>query len=95
MSNPETSGMPHKTGSQMPAIPLEVLRHILTFTFPRRTPTTPFSDPYPLRNTTHLLLVSKAFRELCLPLFFQSITIARPSDYITFIDDWGGHLQRR
>ncbi|KAL7411863.1 hypothetical protein BDY24DRAFT_442887 [Mrakia frigida] len=71
-------------------VPLEVLERILRYTFLRQTYLTPSSDPYPLRNTTHLLLVSRAFRELCLPFFFQSITIARPSDYITFFDPKDG-----
>ncbi|KAL7414417.1 hypothetical protein BDY24DRAFT_440389 [Mrakia frigida] len=67
-------------------VPLEVLERILSYTFLRRSPLTPSSDPYPLRNTTYLLVVSKAFHELCLPFFFHSITIGRPSDYVAFFD---------
>jgi len=68
------------------SVPLEVLERILRDTFLRLTKYTPSSDPYPHRNTTHLLLVSKSFRELCLPFFFYSVTISRPSDFITFFD---------
>ena len=71
-------------------VPLEVLERMIRYTFLRLTKFTPSSDPYPLQNTTHLLLVSKAFRELCLPFFFYSVTIARPSDYITFFDPESG-----
>lgn len=78
------------TPALLPELPLEILERILLYTFRRRTETTPSSDPYPLRRTTHLLLVSRSFRELCLPIFFQSITIARPSDYITFFDPEDG-----
>ncbi|KAL7414564.1 hypothetical protein BDY24DRAFT_414278 [Mrakia frigida] len=83
-------GLVKSQDGTLPGIPLEILERILRYTFLRRTRLSPSSDPYPLRNTTHLLLVSKAFRELCLPIFFQHLTIARPSDYITFFNPENG-----
>jgi len=75
-----------------PALPVEVLERIIKYTFLRRTKLTPSSDPYPLNNTSHLLLVSKAFRDLCLPSFYHSITISRPSHYVIFFDPKDGIL---
>lgn len=64
-------------------LPVEVIERILKYTFLRRTPLTPSSDLFSLRRTTHLLRVSKSFRLLCLPIFYRSITITRPSHYTT------------
>lgn len=44
----------------------------------------PSADHYPLRNTSHLLLVSKAFRQLALPFLLHSIVITRPEDWVIF-----------
>lgn len=57
---------------------METLENILAYAFPRQEPLTPFSWHYPHDGMTHLLLVSKAFRELCLPLLLHTVIVARP-----------------
>ena len=52
----------------------EILKHVFL-----QPPVTPLSPHHPLARTTHLLQVSKAFRELCLPLFFQTVTVGSSS----------------
>jgi hypothetical protein len=47
---------------------------------------TPSSDWTHLKGTTHILLVSHAFRELALPFFFHTVVISRPEHYVTFFD---------
>lgn len=66
------------------------MERIITYTFLRRTPTTPYSDPFPLNNTSHLLLISHSFSSLALPIFYRSVTISRPSHYQTFFNPQTG-----
>jgi hypothetical protein len=68
----------------LPGLPTELIRLILEQVFLRPTPDEPKSDKYPLRNTTHILLVSKAFYQLAQEFFLHSITISRPKDFVTF-----------
>ncbi|KAL7409165.1 hypothetical protein BDY24DRAFT_404196 [Mrakia frigida] len=74
----------------LPELPLEVLLKILEYIFLRPSPTTPASPHQMLNGTTHLLLVSKSFRTICLPIFFRSVTIYRTSDFATFFDSRRG-----
>jgi len=67
-------------------LPLEVLEQILSFSFLCWSKLIPASDLFNLNNTSHLLLVSKGFRLLCLPLFYKSVTITRRSHYTTFFN---------
>ncbi|KAL7414531.1 hypothetical protein BDY24DRAFT_414244 [Mrakia frigida] len=70
----------------LPRLPIEVLEKILKNVFLRPTQLLPTSDPFNLNGTSHLLLVSKGFRELCSPIFYQSVTITRPSHYVAFFN---------
>jgi hypothetical protein len=74
-------------------IPLELIEHIfiLLFSSPRPTIRNP-SPPPPNRNTSHLLLISHHLRRYNLPLFYRSITIARPDDWETFFGSQRGLL---
>ncbi|KAL7416599.1 hypothetical protein BDY24DRAFT_412098 [Mrakia frigida] len=70
------------------SLPLEVIEHILKLAF---LPAVPFSaqdstEPTPPRSTSHLLLVSKGIRQICLPFFWRSITISKPDDWISLFD---------
>ncbi|KAL7414621.1 hypothetical protein BDY24DRAFT_385856 [Mrakia frigida] len=71
---------------RLPDLPIEVLERILKYTFLRRSKLTPFSDPFHLNGTSFLLLLSKGFRELCLPFFYHTITFFRPSHYTDFFE---------
>ncbi|KAL7411291.1 hypothetical protein BDY24DRAFT_443192 [Mrakia frigida] len=46
----------------------------------------PTTTPTPFRGSTSLLLTSKRIRELTLPFFWRSITIYRPSDFVSLFD---------
>ena len=78
----------------IPFIPDDVLSEIFIHVFnPHeqkeqydRLPTTP------IKGSSSLLLVTKRFRTLSLPLFWRDLTIARPSDFITFFDPESGVL---
>ena len=67
-----------------------MIERILKYTFVPSSPLVPSSDPFHLRGTTHLLLVSRAIRELALPFFYHTVNITRPSDYTTFFDPDNG-----
>ncbi|KAL7414597.1 hypothetical protein BDY24DRAFT_440559 [Mrakia frigida] len=69
---------------RLPDLPIEVLERILKYTFLRRSKLTPFSDPFHLNGTSFLLLLSKGFRELCLPFFYHTLAITRSSHYAVF-----------
>lgn len=66
--------------------PVEVLERILKYTFVPSSPLTPFSDPFHLRGTSHVLLVSRGVRELALPFFYHTVIIRRSDHYTTFFD---------
>ena len=76
--------------AENPTLPIEILERILSYTFLPPTRTHPYSDPHHLRGTTHVLLVSRAFRQLSLPFFHHSLTITRPSDFTTFFHSTDG-----
>lgn len=69
-------------------LPLETIERILHYAFGAdHPPSTPNEyELIPPPSTSHLLLVSKGFRSLCLSLFYRSITITRSHDYFTFFD---------
>lgn len=74
------------------ALPVEVIQRILKYTFLPSSPLTPLSDPHHPRGTTHVLLVSRAIRQLALPFVYHTIIISRPSDFVTFFDPEHGLL---
>ncbi|KAL7411373.1 hypothetical protein BDY24DRAFT_396556 [Mrakia frigida] len=64
----------------IPRLPFDVLFEILSHVFQSyQLPSLPSSGSTPRKGSTSLLLVSKSFHELCLPLIYQSITIGRSS----------------
>ena len=78
------------TLSLLPALPVEVIEKILGHVFLRARPLTPSSDPFHLRGTTHILLVSRAIRQLALPFFYHTIALVRSSDFVTFFGSSDG-----
>jgi hypothetical protein len=68
------------------ALPLEIIELILSYIFLPPSPLTPASDPYHLRGTSHILLVSHAIRRLALPFFYHTVIISRQSHLTTFFD---------
>jgi hypothetical protein len=77
-------------------VPLELIEHILILLFPfSPRPTTEEPSPRappPKRNKSHLLLISYHFRRFVLPLFYRTIVIARPEDWMMFFDSERGLL---
>ncbi|KAL7414625.1 hypothetical protein BDY24DRAFT_414338 [Mrakia frigida] len=80
-----TSGQVKNSSNRpLPRLPVEVIERILKLTLLRPTKLVPTSDPNHLAGTSHLLQLSKGFRELCLPFFYHSITISKQSHYVAF-----------
>ena len=68
------------------SVPLEVLERILRLAFEPTDPQSFTPAPSPPQGTSHLLLVSRGVRELCLPHFWRAVTVAQPSDWVTLFD---------
>ncbi|KAL7411836.1 hypothetical protein BDY24DRAFT_416749 [Mrakia frigida] len=71
--------------SPLPTLSLEVIERILKCTFLRPSKLIPASDPFHLVGSSHLLFVSKGFRELCLPFFYRCLLISRSSHYFAVV----------
>lgn len=68
---------PHK-------LPVEVIERILNFVFPAVPLSSSSTELTPPRGAHTLLAVSHWVREICLPLFYRSITIQKTSDWTLF-----------
>ncbi|KAL7411334.1 hypothetical protein BDY24DRAFT_396428, partial [Mrakia frigida] len=71
----------------LPQLPLDVLSEIFSHFFQ--------SFEIPSKGSSSLLLTSKAFRTLSLPFFWRSITIHRPSDFVSLFDRKTGLLHAK
>ena len=69
--------------SGLPSIAIDLIFAHLFLRIPADLPT---SSHYPLHGTTHVLLVSRAFRSYAHRFFLHSITLTRPEDFVTFFD---------
>ena len=74
------------------ALPLEVIERILFLAFLPTDSDSRKPAPCPPPSTSHLLLVSRHLRQLCLPHFWRAITIAQPNDWVTLFDARTGLL---
>ncbi|KAL7411321.1 hypothetical protein BDY24DRAFT_417123 [Mrakia frigida] len=67
----------------LPHLPDDILSEILSHFFGSTSVAIPISPPTPVKGSTSLLLTSKRFRTLSLPLFWRSITIHQPFDFVS------------
>lgn len=74
------------------SVPLEVLERILRLAFEPTDPSSFTPAPSPPRGTSHLLLLSRGVRELCLPHFFKTVSISQPSGWVTLFGKDAGVL---
>ncbi|KAL7411302.1 hypothetical protein BDY24DRAFT_135257 [Mrakia frigida] len=79
----------------LPHLPDDILSEIFSHFFGSTSVATPISPPTPVKGSTSLLLTSKPFRTLSLPLFWRSITIHKPSDFVSLFDPKIGLLHAK